>query len=863
MIQTNRKSTEVSAGTAMPVTGQKSFWTVSRKLLFPSIIVMTALVLGLIIYVTIFNIQRNQSEATRDLTRTNDSIKSNIDGLQTLALGLSTELAVSPQVESALAAQDRQLLTELTLPTFEVIQKDFDVKQLQFILPPAISFLRLHQLDQYGDDLSAFRFTAVEANATQKPVSGIEIGRGGLGVRGETPVFYEGKYIGIIDVGLDIGSTYLKNLKKEYGADVQILLEKKAAEIATFTGSTTGSAGPIPSLLFQSGTFDEPLYASPAAYERVLNGETVVTRVNSKGRTYSIISAPLKDYAGNIIGVLEVALDRTEVIATQFQSLALSIFISLVITIAGVVILTRLINYTLKPINTLTETAAALAGGDFTRQTVIQSEDEFGVLADAFNHMTSQLRDFIATLEARIADRTRNLELAAEVGGSVSQVRALDVMLKDAAELIRKQFDLYYVQVYLADPSQTNLILQSGTGSVGAELVGRGHRLPLNTASINGRAAVEKKSVVISDTAASPTFKPNPLLPNTRSEMAVPLLIGNKVVGVLDMQSEHSGSLSTDILSAFEALAGQLAIAIQNANFLAETNQARAEVEAQAKRLTRANWVDYLDAVHKPEEIGFMFEQNKIAPLAKDGQTKDNALIAPITVTGESLGNLVVEMESQSPISRTSELVDTVARQVSQQIESLRLLDSAERYRAEAEEASRRITREGWQDYMDKNAGESLSYIYDLKEVRPFNAYADQQAGKSAFQLPIKVRDEVVGKLIVQDLEDKDSEALDLANAVAERLGAHIEGLRLSKQTEQALAMTQKQTEREQALRQITNAVRSSTDPATILRSAARELGTLLGRKTIVRLATADQTEPSNPMDENGSPKTENYSQEA
>ena len=140
-----------------------------------------------------------------------------------------------------------------------------------------------------------------------------------------------------------------------------------------------------------------------------------------------------------------------------------------------------------------------------------------------------------------MAERTRNLELAAEVGRTVSQVRALDVMLKDAAELIRTQFDLYYVQVYLTDPSQTNLILQSGTGTVGAELIGRGHRLPLNTDSINGRAAIEKKSVVISDTAASATFRPNPLLPDTRSEMAVPLLIGEKVVGVLDMQSEHAG----------------------------------------------------------------------------------------------------------------------------------------------------------------------------------------------------------------------------------------------------------------------------------------------------------------------------------
>jgi K+-sensing histidine kinase KdpD len=313
-------------------------------------------------------------------------------------------------------------------------------------------------------------------------------------------------------------------------------------------------------------------------------------------------------------------------------------------------------------------------------------------------------------------------------------------------------------------------------------------------------------------------------------------------VGVLDMQSEHAGSLNKDILPAFEALAGQLAIAIQNATFLAETQQARAEIESQARRLTHTNWVDYMDAIHKPEETGFVFEQNKIAPMTQAEQSQlqinINALTAPIEVTGESLGNLVVEMEGQSPISHTSELVNTVARQVGQQIESLRLLDSAERYRAEAEEASRRTTRDGWKNYMDTNTAKGLSYIYDMKEVRPHKQDEDQQSGGSTLSLPLKVHDETVGQLIVQGIEAGDNESRDLANAVAERLGAHIEGLRLSRQTEQALATTQKLAEREQALRQITSAVRGSTDPATILRSAARELGTLLGRKTIVRLTT-------------------------
>ena len=426
----------------------------------------------------------------------------------------------------------------------------------------------------------------------------------------------------------------------------------------------------------------------------------------------------------------------------------------------------------------LTRSAAALQEGNLDQVVDVAGHDEVTLLGTTFNSMASQLKNLFSTLEQRVAERTHSLELAAKVSHTVSQVRALDVMLTDAAELIRAQFDLYYVQVYLTNPSQTALLLQSGTGTVGAELLKRSHQLSLNTTSINGRAAIEKRSVVVADTTASAIFKPNPLLPDTRSEMAVPLLIGERVVGVLDLQSRESGKLNLDILIAFEALAGQLAIAIQNANFLAEAEQARAEVESQAQRLSRVNWVDYLDAIHKPEETGFVFEQNKIAPLTGEEQINVNALTAPITVIGEALGNLVVEMEGQSPIAHASELVHTVARQVAQQIESLRLLDSAERYRAEAEEASRRNTREGWKDYMQANVDEGMSYIYDLKEVRPYHSNGGQQAEESAYSLPLKVRDETVGRLVVQGLESSDSESRSLANAVAERLGAHIEGLR-------------------------------------------------------------------------------------
>jgi GAF domain-containing protein/HAMP domain-containing protein len=508
--------------------------------------------------------------------------------------------------------------------------------------------------------------------------------------------------------------------------------------------------------------------------------------------------------------------DNLAPIRQQTQSTIVIALIILAISAAAGIFLAQTLT---NPIARLTAVASEIAGGNLAAQARVESNDEIGTLASTFNSMTSQLQETLTGLEQRVADRTRNLELAAEVGRSVSQVGTLDVILKNAAEIIRSRFDLYYVQIYLTDPAQVNLLLLSGTGTVGAELLRRSHRLPLNAGSINGRAATEKKSVVIADTTTSATFRPNPLLPNTRSEMAVPLIVGGKVVGVLDLQSEKANTLTQELLPAFEALAGQLAIAIQNANLLAETNQARAELEAQARRLSRANWADYMDAIHKPEQTGYVFEENMVTPLSQapeaQSQEKGNSVAAQIEVTGEAIGNLVVEMGGNSSTARSDELINTVARQVAQHIEALRLLESAERYRAEAEEASRRLTREGWQAYIE-NTKENLGYFYDLNEVKPHDGNTDAE---SALALPLKVRDEVLGKLAVQGLDVKDSQTVEFVTAVAGRLSAHIESLRQFEETKRGQVELDKRAQQLAAVADISTVSSKELDIQKLLES--------------------------------------------
>ncbi|MBI3244807.1 MAG: GAF domain-containing protein [Chloroflexi bacterium] len=395
------------------------------------------------------------------------------------------------------------------------------------------------------------------------------------------------------------------------------------------------------------------------------------------------------------------------------------------------------------------------------------------------------------SLEENVAARAHGLALAAEISHSISQVRDLDGLLSEAVEMIRSRFDLYYAQVYLTDSTGRILALRAGTGSTGAELFRRSHRLPVGPGSLNGRAAAEKQAVIVSDTATSVSFRPNSLLPLTRSEMAMPLVVGDRVVGVLDLQHSQPDAFTAETLPAFEAVAGQLAIAIRNAALFTQAEQARAEVEAQARRLSQAGWADFLNAVERSERIGYTFDAGGLLPIQEAGVPSPDqpSLAIPITISGEPIGAIRLEgSRDQSWTDDEIEVVNAIARRVALQVENLRLLAQAENYRLEAEKAARQLTREGWQDYLEKIEDADDGYTYDHDKVRPLNKVDAASVDELVFTQALSVRGETIGELAIAGLCEKDVETADLVTAVAEQLSAHIENLRLADQTRQALA---------------------------------------------------------------------------
>lgn len=447
-----------------------------------------------------------------------------------------------------------------------------------------------------------------------------------------------------------------------------------------------------------------------------------------------------------------------------------------------------------------------------------QSEEEIRLANE-------ELRQAQEALEIQISKKTRGLELAAEVGQDLAQERNLNRLLDQAVHTIQEQFDLYYVQIYLADVGERRLMLRAGTGDAGKTLVQRGHRLAINPGSINGAAAYSKQPIVVSDTKSNPLFRPNALLPDTKAEMAIPLIVADHIVGVLNVQSDVVYGLTADDFTTYNVLAGQVAIAIENANLFEETRKTQLAAEIAAKQSTRDAWELYLDAIERHERFGYTFDGISLDAVRKmeEGATvshrSENELIVPIIINDELIGSIAIEADDLQDSAKI--MVNAVAQQVAQQAESLRLLSETEKYRDEAEEAVRRLTRESWEQH--ETQLDATGYEYDHDFVQPIQLGVDDEV--PALAKEIKVHGESIGQLEILDVDPNSVEAEALIASVVAALSARLENLRLTEQTESALADSQKRSEELDLINRIVSLATESLDMEYTLQRIVEELG--------------------------------------
>jgi len=315
-----------------------------------------------------------------------------------------------------------------------------------------------------------------------------------------------------------------------------------------------------------------------------------------------------------------------------------------------------------------------------------------GRFSDEDVHLLETIASGVAASiqKARLFDqmqkRANELATVAEVSAAAAAARDPDALLKTVVELTKARFGLYHAHVYLLNEPGDTLVLAAGAGEAGAQMLAQGWSIPLNREqSLVARAARTRQGVLINDVMQDPGFLPNPLLPETRAEMAIPMIVGDRLLGVLDVQSERVGRFTPEDVQIKTTLAAQIAIALQNARSFAETERLLQELNIVTQRLTGKGWQAYAYQAGLADQT-YVYDLTHVrrAPttseLSAAGQVQ-----APLTVQGTAIGQLAIA-EPGLPVEDAQEIVAAVAERLSAHLENLRLTDATQAALAETEQ---------------------------------------------------------------------------------------------------------------------------------------------------------------------------------
>jgi signal transduction histidine kinase len=256
------------------------------------------------------------------------------------------------------------------------------------------------------------------------------------------------------------------------------------------------------------------------------------------------------------------------------------------------------------------------------------------------------------------------------------------------------------------------------------------------------------------------------------------LTAGGKAIGEVRVAQPPERPLSDDDIKLANAVAQQASLQIENLRLLAAMERARAEAEEATHELTHKNWANFLDAIHNSERIGYAYDQAAVEPFTEPvPEQYDHAEI--MQILDQQIGRLFVKGNG-ALTEEDKELIGTIAKQVGQQVENIRLLADASRARAEAEEATRRLTRQNWETFATQADRERLGFVYDSNDVVPLG---EAPILKNVdFSQPLTVRGETIGQLAIAGGVSLSPDNQQIAASIAAQTSIHLETLRLTEE---------------------------------------------------------------------------------
>lgn len=371
----------------------------------------------------------------------------------------------------------------------------------------------------------------------------------------------------------------------------------------------------------------------------------------------------------------------------------------------------------------------------FTLMLIILNNFRHGVERQRLEELQKTNQEFLdvrSHLEERVAKRTNELnrrstqlEAASLVTRAAAEIRGQKALLETIVQQISERFGFYHTGIFLTDTNGEYILLEAASSEGGKLMIQRGHKLAIGRQGIVGFTAYQKRPRIAQDVGADAIFFTNPDLPETHSEMALPLLARNRLVGVLDIQSKEHNAFSNEDISTLQIMADQIALTIENARLLNESRSAIDELQNITSENISGTWKERLAQTKK----GYAYSSTGITAITStnkeksiSAEAKGHSIKIPVALRGQRIGELTLTRKiNETPWTEAEqEMADKIAIQIALAIENARLLEESQR-RALREQAvndlSSRFSRSLDVDTLLQNAVRELHRIPLVSEV--------------------------------------------------------------------------------------------------------------------------------------------------
>lgn len=368
--------------------------------------------------------------------------------------------------------------------------------------------------------------------------------------------------------------------------------------------------------------------------------------------------------------VIFLRMDFVSVVASQARQTIIYLVASLLATGIGIALAVSILvgRFVVSPVTQLDNNVVEITQtADPSKRVTVIGDREIMSLGTSVNAMLANIEESQTSLTRSF----NQISTISEINRAISGVLDPDLLLQQVTELIQTRLNLYYVGIFLLDKEREYVVLRAGTGEAGKAMMSQGHRLAVGGASMIGWATAKQKARIALDVGQEAVRFNNPLLPRTRSELAIPIISRGLAMGAITLQSDQVNAFNEADIIAFQGIADSLAIALENANLFRQTRENLDEIRSLNRAYLVSAWAETLRSKGKME---YSFINPEVSITGNE-----NIQEIPITLRDQKLGAISLSIDQETLSEDQRKLIESLTNATAQALENVRLFQDSQK----------------------------------------------------------------------------------------------------------------------------------------------------------------------------------------